>query len=64
MINQHVDQLFHRHLSKLENWIKEIGATILSHVKLFVQSLKEQEKAVNDNTKLVERSITEEIKRN
>ena len=57
-----LNQSSHLHLVKLENQVEEIGATISTHMKLIIQSLKEQEKAVNDNTKLVERSIAEDIK--
>ena len=32
------------------------------HMKFFLQSLKEQEKTVSDNTTLVEKSIAEKIK--
>ena len=41
-------------LKQLETKVQDISDTVQGHMKIIVQSLKEQEKVIGDNTKLLE----------
>ena len=47
-------------LKQLEAKVQDISDTVRGHMKIIVQSLKEQEKVIGDNTKLLERSYHEQ----